>query len=207
MERSLKHTAILYGDNNDRMDVLKTVLKTVNKSDALNYIVKAYFEEHGQDLKLPGTSNARALETYFKIKDMIQLTFLGDKWIFLALSLIVLILLGMVFKYVFKPGPIGAVADATGKPANFNPSNNNHFLNSKRGNMHKISKIFVEKEGKHYVLIDMGNDMVLIMEEDSYEPEQRDASMMRNIENSANNVMDIEVNDAEEVGYLPEKKG
>ena len=79
---------------------------------------------------------------------MIQLTFLGDKWIFLALSLIVLILLGMVFKYVFKPGPIGAVADATGKPANFNPSNNNHFLNSKRGNMHKISKIFVEKEGE-----------------------------------------------------------
>ena len=48
--------------------------------------------------------------------------------------------------------------------------------------------------------------MVLIMEEDFYEPEQRDASMMRNIENSANNVMDIEVNDAEEVGYLPEKK-
>lgn len=51
MEKSLKHPTVLYGDNNERMEVLKSVLNNVNKTDALNYIVKAYFEEHGLEIK------------------------------------------------------------------------------------------------------------------------------------------------------------
>ncbi|WP_291960194.1 hypothetical protein [Maribacter sp.] len=51
MEKTIRHSTFLYGDNHERMEVLKNLLDNVNKTDALNYIVKAYFEEHGLEIK------------------------------------------------------------------------------------------------------------------------------------------------------------
>lgn len=112
---------------------------------------------------------------------MYELMINTDKWIFVALSVIVVILLGMVFKYVFKPGPIVGPNSATGNISNDSQSKNIDFFNTKSANIGKTTSIFIEKENKHYYLIDMGNNKVMIMEEDIYEPEIGDEKIAKQV--------------------------
>jgi hypothetical protein len=51
MEKSIKKPTVLYSDNNERLDALSAILPNINKTDALNYIVKAYFDEHSNEIK------------------------------------------------------------------------------------------------------------------------------------------------------------
>lgn len=51
MEKSIKKPTVLYGENNERLDALSAILPNINKTDALNYIVKAYFDEHSNEIK------------------------------------------------------------------------------------------------------------------------------------------------------------
>ena len=117
-----------------------------------------------------------------------------DKWIFLALSTIVLILLAMVYKYVFKQEPVVATTGSTGASSSASQQKNIDFFNTKVGNIGKTTSIFVEKENKHYYLIDMGNNRVLIMEEDFHEPEVYDIEMAKQIVGEG----DIDIDDIAE---------
>lgn len=50
-EKSIKHPITLYGINNERMDVLKSIMPNISKTDALNYIINAYFGANGNEIK------------------------------------------------------------------------------------------------------------------------------------------------------------
>lgn len=112
---------------------------------------------------------------------MYELIINTDKWIFLALAVIVLLLLGMVFKYVFKPEPKPIILGGTSDKLKKSTPKNTDFFNTKRGNITKTTSIFVESENKHYFLIDMGNNRVMIMEEDIYQPEVVDTELTKQV--------------------------
>ena len=112
---------------------------------------------------------------------MYELIINTDKWIFLALAVIVLLLLGMVFKYVFKPEPTLIKLRGTSDKLKKDSPKNTDFFNTKRGNITKTTSIFVESENEHYFLIDMGNNKVMIMEEDIYQPEVVDTELTKQV--------------------------
>lgn len=50
-EKTIKHPTVLYGINNERLEVLKSIMPNLSKTDALNYIVNAYFGTNGNEIK------------------------------------------------------------------------------------------------------------------------------------------------------------
>ena len=130
---------------------------------------------------------------------MYELIINTDKWIFLALAVIVLLLLGMVFKYVFKPEPTLIKLGGTSDKLKKDSPKNTDFFNTKRGNITKTTSIFVESENKHYFLIDMGNNKVMIMEEDIYQPEVVDTELTKQVVEKVDTVHEEAVEIAPEV--------
>jgi hypothetical protein len=146
-------------------------------------------------LKSLGIGTKRTNEVFFKNNDMYYIIQSADRWIFFSLAIIVLILLAMVFKYVFKPVGITVNSGPVGNQSNTKQPENTDFFTTKRANIGKTTSIFVENENKHYYLIDMGNNKVMIMEEEYYEPEARDEKMTKEFVGVGN----IVVNDFVEV--------
>ncbi len=49
--KAMKNSTWLYSINNKRMDFLKNVLPNVTKTDAVNYIINAYFQKYATEIK------------------------------------------------------------------------------------------------------------------------------------------------------------
>lgn len=65
-EKSIRHPITVYGINNERLNVLKSIMPNISKTDALNYIVNAYFGSNGNEIKEALTKLQKSKKDLFK---------------------------------------------------------------------------------------------------------------------------------------------
>ncbi len=133
-----------------------------------------------------------------------------ENWTVIGLSLVVLALLALVFKFITEGEKQKLISNErinknmdTGsnqkglrdsKPYKHSSkttkeaksiSNDIGFFNTQSANIGLTYSVRAEKENKTFLLVDMGNNRMLILEQDLFEPEEQDAKMAQQILNSS----------------------
>jgi len=106
----------------------------------------------------------------------------------LAMVLCVIALMVILFKYIKKDGSEESFRGRKKIPrpeSKKNLQSNNVFFNNNNAFMAKSTRLVVRNENKIYFLINMGDDKVLVMEEDPYIPNPEDGLAMEKNINTA----------------------